>query len=129
METRRALEEVVCSYPLLHAARAVGFISLVRKERRLRLQLEALQTQQVQSQIDLNVVNAGGYIDPTLPALTPEEQDCVRFLQRSKRIQEIIRQSRMKNAYVRNVLRRRADSLASSRSNEVLSGASPPPQT
>ena len=89
----------------------IGLMSLARKVRRLKLRLEALQMQHLQSQTDSNehrvqqehtysmlrdyvdhvhlgVINAGGYIDPTLPPLTPEEQGIVRYLQMSNRAQQ-----------------------------------------
>lgn len=73
--------------------------------------------------IHIGVVNAGGYLDPSLPSLTEEDRQQRSYLQMSNRTRDLIRHDEMRKSYIRGILRRRNSSPVSSRSGEILSGA------
>ena len=125
----------------------VGFINLVRKEKRLRDEVENIRNEQERLQMELReqraeqsrcesmthdyienvhlgLVAMGGYLDPALPSLTEADRHQRSFLQMGNRTRDILRLGRQRRSYIRGILRRRNESPVSSRSagEEVLSG-------
>ena len=119
----------------------VGFINLVRKEKRLRDEVENIRTEQERLQMELReqraeqsrcesmthdyienvhlgLVAMGGYLDPALPSLTEADRHQRSFLQMGNRTRDILRLGRQRRSYIRGILRRRNESPVSSRSAE-----------